>query len=483
MSHPRWQFPKANLRQAEKLFHEGAIALSQIESNGIKVDVDYLEKAIQKGEEEVRVKRKALRKTKVYKKWKKVYGEKTNIGSKDQLAHIVFDVLGYPVERRTDKGRPAADEEAFEKIDDPFVQAYFDLAHLEKAINSFLRGLRREVTHDHFVHPTFNLNTVQTYRSSCTDPNIMQQPKRNRTISEIVRQCYIPRHPSRMFGEGDLGQIEVRMAAVYSLDPKLLAYVKDEKKDMHRDMAARCYMLKHEWVSKQTRHAGKNMFVFPEFYGDYYINIAKAMWDEIRLSDLHYIKDEKKIGLRQHLKRKGIDQLGKCDSKSRPEPGTFEHHIWTEERYFWDVLFPVYASWKKEWYRRYLERGEMAMFTGFQCLGAILSFNQAVNYPIQGASFHFLLAVLIELQKWLNKYKMRTLLLGEIHDSLMFDAAKHELQDLLWKIYELMTVMIPKKWPWICVPITAELEVAPPGMSWFNIQQWIPNEAGIWGPK
>src|SRR4029077_4537362 len=116
-----------------------------------------------------------------------------------------------------------------------------------------------------------------------------------------------------------------------------------------------------------------------------------------------------------------IDELGECDPDVYdPRPGTFEEHVKKIERNFWDVRFRGYLDWKRDFYAEYLKRGRFDMLTGFRCEG-VFEKNQVVNFPIQGSAFHCLLWALVDLQRWIIKNKMGSLIVGQIHDSMLLD--------------------------------------------------------------
>lgn len=93
--------------------------------------------------------------------------------------------------------------------------------------------------------------------------------------------------------------------------------------------------------------------------------------------------------------------------------------------------------------------------------------NDVSNYPIQGSAFHFLLRALIEIDRRLRKRKMRSKLVGQIHDSIVGDVHAKELDDFIEMVVDVMTVWLPRKWrSWIIVPIQAEAEVCPVGGNW-----------------
>ena len=108
--------------EAYRLLHEGSLALAQIEGNGMKIDMPYLEKALETTQTKIWEKEEELKESKTFKLWTKHYGNKTKLGSHEQLGHLIFTVLEYPCTSYTPTGRPSTDEEAFEAVVLPFVK-------------------------------------------------------------------------------------------------------------------------------------------------------------------------------------------------------------------------------------------------------------------------------------------------------------------------------------------------------------------------
>lgn len=454
-----------------ELFHQGTLALVNMEHNGMKIDMKYLHQALDDIDNQIKWLTSVLKEgktcKKVYNTWRKKYGLKTNIGSREQLGHILFEEMGIKPVGTTARGRWRADKGALEDIDIPFVKNFLEVEKLKKAKSTYLGGILREVDPQGFLHPSFNLHIAATFRSSCSDPNMQNIPIRDLDIASIIRPCFIPRSHNRYIAELDFSGIEVRVSACYNKDPNLLTYIRDPSTDMHRDMAMECYLLLLEQVTKDIRYCAKNKLVFPQFYGDWYYSCAQSLWIAIRRMNL---KTADGIPLQKHLKAKGIHKLGVLDPSVEPRPGTFIYHIKQVERRFWEERFAVYNQWKWDWWEAYVKKGYFDTYTGFRCSG-MMDRKQTSNYPVQGSAFHCLLWCLIQIQKKLNKYKMKTVLIGQIHDSVISDIAKGELKDYLEIAYEIMTKALRKHWSWIIVPIEAECEVAPMGESWHKKQK------------
>jgi DNA polymerase I len=341
-----------------------------------------------------------------------------------------------------------------------FVTKWFEWQKLNKVASTYLGNIKREVEGE-YLHPFFNLHTVKTYRGSADAPNFQNIPIRNPAMAEIIRSAFIARD-GHVITENDFGGIEVRIGTCYHKDTMMIKYIK-EGYDYHKEYAAKCYKLKPEDVTPAVRYCGKNMFVFPEFYGSYYADCCRNLWEACTKMKL---TGPGGVPLRQHLQAQGIKGLGACEPKEKPRKGTFERHILETEDALWN-LFHEYATWKDRWYRQYHQRGWFELKTGFVCHG-LYSKNQSVNYPVQGAAFHCLLWVLIQLQKWLNKYKMKSKLVGQIHDSIIGDIHVKELDDYFAQVKYLVEVALPKHWPWIIVPMEIEAEMSSEGKSWFH---------------
>lgn len=467
-----------------KLFHEGAQALSQVEAAGIKVDMAYLSRAKKECSQKISQLKTDLLDDSIYARWRKRFGTDANLGSRDQLGKVLFEDFKHECKVKTPSGRPSTDDEALRGLGMPFVDKYLEMGRWQKALSTYLRGIEREIT-DGYLHPFFNLHTTATGRSSSDSPNFQNIPIRRPEIAQLIRSMFIPRGNDRCIMEFDFKGIEVGISACYNRDPVLIKYVSDETKDMHRDMAMQCYILNKKQMTpvegdkdsakrvKNVRYSAKNGFVFPEFYGNWYVAVARDMWRMI---------SELKLGLAdgtlmlKHLKKHGITKLGDIEdhmealevyrNASAPK-GTFIRHIQDVEKDFWGNRFKVYSQWKRDWIDAYNKRGYFDTLTGFRC-SAVMDRKQAVNFPVQGSAFHCLLWSLTRVQKLLRKYKMKSLIIGQIHDSMIMDVVMKEQKDVMGIVRQVTMVDLAKHWKWIIVPMRIECEAAPAGKSWYE---------------
>lgn len=458
-----------------KLYLEGSKTMAWIEANGIKIDTDALERhdaetttAIKEGED-------ALRDDPVYATWRRRFGTKTNLQSHEQLGEVVYRDLGYQVEYRTKTGRASTNEATLSRIDLPFVKRYFEVAKLRKLKGTYFAQLRRETVNG-FLHPFFDLFAAVSGRSGSSAPNFQNVPIRNPKIGKIIRSCFVSRKEDWRLVEIDFKGIEVAISACINRDPTLIAYVSDPSTDMHRDMAMQLFLLDaFDAAKKPIRHSSKNGYVFPSFYGSCYFQTAPALWRMSR--DIPYGSGT----LQDHLKSRGFVKLGECDVEKEPQPGTYEYHVREIDRDFWGSRFRVFGQWRKDEYARYLRNGYFESPVGMRWEG-VYKRNDVLNYSTQQSAFACLLNTANRARKWIRSSGMESLMVGQIHDSMVFDAPESEIQKLLTGVTRVVEEDLPMEWNWICVPLTAEVEVCPPGGSWVEKQPWEKKD-GVWGPR
>jgi len=450
---------KATTGQAYQLFHQGTQALAEVERAGMRIDVARLDSTVKEVGNQIEELISGMTQSGVWKLWKKRWGVKANLGSRYQLGPVLFEDMDYTSTSKTKTGRTQVNEESLEQVDNPFVKDYLRLEKLKKLQSTYLKGIRRETVNG-FLHPSFNLHLVKSFRSSADSPNFQNIPIRDPEVGKLIRSCFIPRE-DHVLVEVDYSALEFRVAAMHWRDEAMIAYASDSTLDVHRDMAAECYCLPVDRVPKKCRFFAKNQFVFPQLYGSFYANCARSLWGMISSAEL---TTDDGVGLFEHLADRGIDRLGSCDGSRRPEKGTFEKHIMEVETRFRDK-FPQWAKRKEQWWKKYRKCGWFDMMTGFRCQG-VYSRNQLYNIPIQGPAFHLLLWSLIQVVRTLKRDKMRSRVVGQIHDSIVADVHRDELNEYLSLVKRVMTVDVREHWPWVVVPL--EIEVEKSETNWFE---------------
>ena len=454
---------KATRADAYQLVHNGILALARAERQGIRIDTEYCRKKRQHLARKIDFLEKKVKSTKFYRRWRHIYGAKTNIHSNHQLARILYKEMKIEPPKVTESGQGSTDEGALEQIDVPELKTILQIRKLSKIKETYLGAFVREANNG-WLHPFFNLHTVKTHRSSSDKPNFQNIPKRDKEALHICRRALFPRK-GHMLLEADFAALEVMISACYHKDPTMLKYLKDKNADMHADMAKQIFML--DELDKRLpshgllRQAAKNGFVFPQFYGDYYANNAKGLagwvglpqkkWKKgmgIELADGSHIVD--------HMLRNGVKSFDK-----------FTDHMKAVEDDFWNNRFRVYNAWKKKWIEKYRKQGYLEMLTGFSCSG-VMRKNEIVNYPIQGTAFHCLLFTFIRLDEVMRKEKWDSKLIGQIHDSIIMDVLPDELDHIEKTAHKIVREDLPAAWDWIIVPLEIELDKYEVDGPWIN---------------
>jgi DNA polymerase I-like protein with 3'-5' exonuclease and polymerase domains len=408
-----------------------------------------------------------FKKTNFYKHWLHSFGKEPNIHSNAQLSSFLYKIKKLTPATNTVSGQGSTDEEALTMLNIPELNDLLQIRKLKKIRDTYLEAFVREQV-DGWIHPSFNLHLVQTYRSSSDSPNFQNIPKRDKEAMLICRKALLPR-PDHQLLEMDFGSLEVRIAAAYHKDPMMLKYITDPTTDMHKDMAQQIFCIDRLDRSlpehKMLRDATKNGFVFPQFYGDYYKNCAHNLaigWGKLTNS-----KWKPGTGIKMpegtladHLISQGIKSYSQ-----------FEEHIRVIEKDFWENRFRIYNRWKEKWWKMYQKNGYVDLLTGFRCSG-LMRKNEVINYPVQGSAFHCLLWSFIQTDKIMLKEKWDTKIIGQVHDSLILDVAPDELSHVVNTIKNVTCVDLPKAYSWINTPLDIEADVSGVNQSWAFVNSY-----------
>ena len=455
--------------QAYKLLHDGSLALARAEGQGIRVDMVYAEKKKQHLTRKIEHLEIQFRNTKFFRHWEHTVKSKVNINSNQQLANFLYGTKKLEPAHLTTSGMGSTDEEALLQLNIPELNDLLEIRKLKKVKDTYLDGFMREQVNG-YVHPSFNLHIPVTFRSSSSRPNLQNVPIRDEEAMQTVRGALYPR-PGHQLLEVDYSGLEVKIIACYSQDSNLLKYTRDPTSDIHGDMAKQLFLLdkfdKSEPSHKILRSAAKNGFIFPEFYGDYYKNCAAGLvsWGKlfqgkwktgqgIKMPEDH---------LADHLISKGI--------KSYKQ---FEDHVKDIEDDFKNNRFPDHIHWEKRWWETYQKYGYIDLKTGFRCSG-VMNRKHIVNYPVQGAAFHCLLWAFIELDRIMQKEKWKSKLIGQVHDSIIFDIFPDELHEVARIIKRVTCEDLPAAWDWIIVPLSIDADICPVDGSWADKKSFVLN--------
>jgi len=440
-----------SLRPAVELWNRGLDCMRRLQRRGIPASKKYYDDQKVMLDKRIGRLERALLRSEVVEKYIKMKGRPLNLNSSDQIAEVIYDVLGYEIKKTTSSGtRGSVDVETLTEFSHPWTDQLITMRRLGKIRDTYLAQFFRELGEDGKIHPFFNLHTARSFRSSSNNPNFQNIPIREVQAKMICRGGIRPLEGYR-FCEGDFGSLEVRIIACASQDPTLVNYILDPSTDMHRDQSMKIFALDPNEVSKTLRFHAKNGQVFPMFYTSWYKSCATHLWDEVILPNT--IKTNTGVPIRDHLFDEGIKDYA-----------SFEKHMRWVENDFWD-RFRTVKKWQDKVIAKYLEKGYIEMFFGHR-RGGYITKAECINSSIQGPAFHCLLWSACEIDERLMEGKFKTQCVAQIHDSLI----NHQYPDEDKRVVDIMKhvveVELRERTSWMIVPMEFEIEFAPINGSW-----------------
>ncbi len=368
--------------------------LEEMERNGVKVDKNalasfsnYLTTVL--GELTSKIHKEA--------------GDEFNINSTKQLQHILFEKLQLPSTKKTKTGY-STDAKALESLKgaNPIIDDLLEYRQISKLKSTYADALPKLINPDTGrLHTSFNQTIASTGRLSSTDPNLQNIPIRTELGKEI-RKAFIPRNKDYIIFSADYSQIELRIMASICKDENLMnAFINGE--DIHRSTAAHVFMVPQDEVTPDMRRKAK----------------------EVNFGILYGIGP---FGLKSRL---GITQ--------------------THAKEIIETYFSTFASVKnfidssvaiaKE--KGYAETllGRRRFLQNINSSNRVVrQFEErvAVNMPIQGTAADMIKIAMINVHEELQKRECRTKMILQVHDELIFDAHKDEIDELAPEIIEIM---------------------------------------------
>jgi DNA polymerase-1 len=392
-------------RISEKLEEEGqsqlladlslpmALLLAKMQLRGIRVDKDDMETMGQEfGERKVEVE------TAIY----ELAGEKFNIGSTKQLAKVLFEDLGLPVIKKTKTGYSTA-ADVLERLaaDHEIAKLILRQRALAKLINTYTTVLKNAVSpEDGRVHCTFQQTTGVSGRLITTDPDLQRTPIRSED-GKRIRQAFLPKETWTLIS-ADWSQIELRILAHFSEDPRLITAFR-EQIDLHRATAAELFHVTELEVTSEQRNIGKT------------VNFATI-----------YGQGATALGQQLGLPRK-------------------------EAKAMIDRYFDIYAgvrSWLDATIATAHETGFVSTLLGRKRYIPELSSNNfadkaygeriAANTPIQGSAADICKLAMLEISRRFEAAGFEAQMMLQIHDELLFEAPEQEVADVIAVVQDCM---------------------------------------------
>ena len=406
----------------EKLFYEIEMplvpVLSRMEANGVKIDTENLQQIseafgieIHKIEEEIY----------------KAAGMPFNIASPKQLGEILFERLRIDEKaKKTKTGQYATGEDVLQKLSHkhPIIQMILDYRSFTKLKSTYLDALPALVNpKDGLIHTSYNQAVTATGRLSSNNPNLQNIPVRTEKGREI-RRAFVPRSPQYTLLAADYSQIELRIIAHLSQDP---AMVNDFNlgHDIHAATAAKVFHVPMDHVTKEQRSRAKAVN-FGIIYGMSAFGLAERMeLSRSEAADIIKKYFEEYAGIKEYMNR----------SIALARERGYAETILGRRRYLRDI------------------NGANSVVRGF-------AERNAINAPIQGSSADMIKIAMIGIHQELERLKMQSKMILQVHDELVFDAHLDELDTLKAIVNDKMVNALP-----LSVPVIVEMNT---GDNWLE---------------
>lgn len=354
--------------------------------------------------------------------------EKFNINSTRQLGKILFEKLQLPVIKKTKTGYStdaAVLEELAESHD--IVRHIILHRHLMKLKSTYVDGLLSLINpYTGLVHTTFHQNITATGRLSSSEPNLQNIPIRLEEGRKI-RKVFIPRRETNKLLAADYSQIELRILAHMSGDPVLMEAFK-ENQDIHTRTASEVFGVAIQEVTNDMRGKAKAVN-FGIIYGISDFGLAR---------DINVTRQEANIYIQNYFKRH-------CGAKFFIDKTINDAR---EKGYVTTILNR----------RRYLP-------DLFSTNRTVRNFGEraAINTPIQGSAADIIKLAMVKIWEELNKRQLKTLMILQVHDELIFDVPIQEMEEVKKLVQNCMENAIK-----LNVPLKVDMKT---GLNWYDIEK------------
>ena len=365
--------------------------LGEMEFAGTEIDLDVLKEMDEAFDETIE---------KLSNDIYRISGTTFNISSPKQLGQVLFEDLGLKGGKKTKTGYSTS-QDVLEKIIDahPVVPLVLEYRMLTKLSSTYLKGLQEQVFPDNKIHTIYKQTLTHTGRLSSVDPNLQNIPVRSEE-GKLIRKAFVSHNGYLV--SFDYSQIELRILAHMAHVTNLIDAF-NQGKDIHRHTAALVFGVKDEEVTPQMRSQAKAVN-FGIIYG----------MSEFRLS--------KDIGMSIQEARNFIDKY----FETYPEVKTY--------------MDEVVEVCKKQGYvstllnrKRYIPTINDKNFMVRQ-----QAQRYAMNTPIQGTGADILKLAMIEVDKALKAHHLKSQMILQVHDELIFDVFEDELEEVMSLVKEKM---------------------------------------------
>lgn len=393
--------------------------LSKMERNGVKVDLGSLKDFTEHLRQEMLEREARIR---------EMAGEPSlNISSPKQIGAILFEKLRLSDKpKKNNNGTYSTDESTLLDLADkhPIIDEILEYRAVRKLLSTYIEPFPGYIEpSDGKIHTTFNQALTATGRLSSSNPNLQNIPIRSDRGREI-RKAFVPSTPEGLILSADYSQIELRIMAHLSCDQHLISAFK-QGVDIHAATAEKIFGIPHEQVTSDQRRIAKTAN-FGIMYGISAFGLAQRL--RISRKEAQKIIDDYFSGFPSILSF--IE-----DTKAAARETGYVETIFGRRRYIPDI------NSKNGTMRALAERN-------------------AVNAPIQGTSADIIKMAMIEVDKSMTEAGMKSRMVLQIHDELVFDAVPDEIEELRRIVIDRMENVVK-----LSVPLTVECNY---GKNWLE---------------
>lgn len=389
--------------------------LADMEITGIKVNTEYL-----KGIEEELKGQMDVLEQEIY----ELAGSTFNIMSPVQLAKVLFEDMGIPYPKKTKDNKYSTSKDILDKIKfvNPIVDKILEYRTLAKLYTNYAVGLQEEVRDDGRIHTIFTQTLTRTGRLSSVSPNLQNIPARA-DYSRLIRKAFVADDNSKLLSS-DYSQVELRVFAHMSNATNLIQAFIDGK-DIHTKTASDIYKVPMEEVTKDMRRTAKAVN-FGILYGISSFGLSEDLGIDIGTAKKfidNYL--ETYPGIKEYMEKE------KADAYSFGYVKTLMNR------------------------KRVIEELQSKNFM-IRSSGE----RMALNTPIQGTAADILKKAMVEIFDELEKRGLKSKMLIQVHDELVFNVVDDELEE----VQELVRSIMENTFK-MSVPLKVEMEV---GENWYE---------------
>jgi len=389
--------------------------LADMEKVGFKVDREQLDQLREKFINEITVSQKEIY---------EMAGEEFNISSPKQLGKILFEKLDLPVIKKTKTGY-STNAEVLEKLKDkhPIIDKITYYRQLTKLNSTYVEGLIHVIDQDGRIHSSFNQTVTTTGRLSSTEPNLQNIPIKYE-MGRAIRKVFVPNDEESLILSADYSQIELRVLAHMADDENMkTAYL--EHIDIHTKTASEVFNLPLDQVTKEKRSAAKAVN----------FGIVYGISDFALSEDLKISKKEAKQYIDTYFSRypKVKEYISSTIAKAEKE--LYVNTIFNRRRFIPEI-------------------------TSSNKIVKALGDRLAMNAPIQGSAADIIKLAMVNVSKRLKEEKLKSSLILQVHDEIILNVYKDELETVKELVKKEMESVID-----FSVPLEVDINT---GTTWYD---------------